>query len=515
MLNWLTLFRQPAEGVSPGQAAWARLFFLAALCGVVSYSLALIYFFPWFEEENYGPFLAAAQRLLFSVAVIVACHRVLRGKRFGVTLLTYLLIVALAVAAEWATWELRPHFRLPKLDDDSHAILRLLGFFLELPRITGVFAFLLAFALVARNLLSTRVSEDETRTSLFSGANGWSRPRMFQILTMALVLALFWDALTLASVESLFSLSLSSWPGERADDSFLIVLGNVISLLFAHAADGVLMAPTIFYEAGFGVAAMLIVVWIASRLSVSESGIGLHLGQCVKPIFQLRWRGIYRCDALSHDGVLDTAVLRWRLFRILPLTVAVHAKHWVGGLATVERVIAMARSHEVRVDSWQSSRKVKRIAFGFLVVGVASLPINAWATEYYWHKYVRDEIGFTEFHLLLNIIPVSVLMVIGATCIGLALGLMSAHHRASPRPILLLYFLLACDMIAVQRLMWLLWPAIYSIFLANRGIEPAPSLPNMQHWYAGIALAGFVHVIGGFSYLAGIIFGCRKSRSSD
>lgn len=472
-------------------------------------------------HTGYTPFVLLPELVMFLGLCFAGWggDRLRRGKSFGATITLWGCLLGLTVLASslspvpintnTALYEFRStefgyvHFGAhnDSINADMYAV---------------VFLVLALFTPIALLLLSTRKPDGalngamSSPTAAYSADGRLNRWRFARIWLGAFLIGAFWPYLNYIGYFSGLSTSPLNYPGHPESTVF----DTLAHYLFALPLTVISSFPTWLGVPLTLIPAIIICVWIAARVSVESAGVRFYLVSSSNTLLFLPWRRIGQCNLISHRELPETIVLRFRLLRFVPTAIAVHAKHWALGDALVSQIASEARRNDVTVTEWFSPRRTVYIGYSLIIAGAAVALGFLWRVAALWTSYVEGSVPLSELASVAAIGEVTALSLLPVVLIGLGLGLLSGYHRASARPALAAGWMLASTGLPSPLLHWLIWMAVYAIHTGTIGPHPHIPLPDFQGWQLCIALTGIVPAFAGAAYLAGVLTGCRRVRSS-
>lgn len=350
------------------------------------------------------------------------------------------------------------------------------------------------------------------RTRLFS-ENRAERVRalLFRI-GLCLFVAMIWPpagpATLLAEWVGLgWSLDASSWAGPVMS---WIIQQCVLILYYVLAAAAI---ATIWSP--LWAAAGIQIWWCAIRLEVTNASAIFSLAGVKHPIFRIPWDKVKRTEYISHGNKRPELILHYTTRFRIPFTIGIHAKHYADGEQAISMACKQLCKHNVPVRQYFSSRAVPWIANLLMLGGLLVALLQMWRWNDLWVPYMRPDFEFSQYGELLAPLELAVLSVLPVVLVGVALGMLSAFHRGSPRPILAGAWVLVSSFFPYPLIHWLVWIAIYAIHDAMlQPLSKMPNLsdPNWSQFYLSIDLVNLIPLFAGVAYLLGLFVGKQRIR---
>jgi hypothetical protein len=252
----------------------------------------------------------------------------------------------------------------------------------------------------------------------------------------------------------------------------------------------------------------ILLAWVTGRLQLNEKKIqiwvfGLRL-------LRVSFDRIKRCDLVFHNGNPDTAVLRARTMGFIPITLGIHAKHWQNGYQIVDQIRERCSALGITIGTWRSRRWTVWAAYGLIVCGAIVALIHELSYVRLWQPFFSPQFDMNNYWQIAAVGQTTAMTLVPVVLIGCGLGMLSAYHRAAPRPYLMALWMLLALGLPTPLLHWLVWIALYAIYTATLGFHRHAPTPNMIGWQNCFVLLSLVPAFAGASYLLGCIAGCRR-----
>ncbi|MFN8138714.1 MAG: hypothetical protein U0R49_02830 [Fimbriimonadales bacterium] len=379
---------------------------------------------------------------------------------------------------------------------------------------------LLLFVTCARVLLRPSKADYENSSTFFTATGSIAWRRVSFVVFAAFLFATMWGQSGPLSSVSYAGI------GQFGDDRmvadfaqnipFLAALvGIVAKLMFVYPLALLESVSHLLRNPEFVMPAAFILLWLGTRVSVEQQGVRFYFINSRSTLLLVKWSRVTQCNLIEHHGVVDTAVLRYRLFGLIPMAIGLHAKHWNNGTDLVAEVAAATQQSKIKTTTWVSNPIAVRAAYALLIgatlvcLGQMALWIKAWE-PFFSHDY-----DMQNFAQVANVVPLTILSLLPVCMIGVAFGLLSAYHRAAPRPMLMGFWMMVSPLLPTPMIHWLVWIAIYAIYTATLGKHPNVVPPDPKIFQAGITLLSLMPTFAGISYVIGLLTGCRRKRPAE
>ena len=325
-----------------------------------------------------------------------------------------------------------------------------------------------------------------------------------------------------------FSLSPSGEANARAHGNWLRTVGVILLcalvwlVLRAYGPMSVISMAMPFDSLGlfgafdgvlsfFAAVAMLIAL-LNERAEVNDDGVRILLAPTGWTLFRAPWSRIKRIDIVSHQTKPPSASLRHSVFWI-PVTFSVHARRYGNGAELIEQIRDHAREKGKRVQEWLVTDNAQWMAVALITWGCLAFVYMGVRQQLDWVEMSKTNYPPANFEAIAAPVYYGALSALAMSCFGAALGVLSAFHCASVRPFLLGLFLAAVAFVAPGHILhWLVWMAIYNIYMAIPSQDPVyvVASPTWQEWNWGMVLSGYAPVIGAVFYVIAVVLASRK-----
>lgn len=348
------------------------------------------------------------------------------------------------------------------------------------------------------------------RTRLFSENRAERVRTLLFLIGLCLFVAMIWPPggpATLAGqfVDQGWGLDASSWAGPVLS---WVIQWCVLILYYIMAAAAIATVWSPLWAA-----TGIQIWWCAIRLEVTNTAAIFSLAGVKHPVFRIPWEKVKRAEYISHGNNRPELILRYTTRFQIPFTIGLHAKHYADGEQAISMACKHLNRHNVPVRQYYSSRAIPWIASLLMLGGLLVALMQLWRWNDLWVPYMRPDFESSHYADLLAPIELAVLSVLPVVLIGISLGLMSAFHRGSPRPILAGAWVLTSSFFPYPLIHWLVWIAIYAIHDAMlQPLSRVPNLsdPNWSQFYLAIDLVNLIPLFAGVAYLLGLFIGKRR-----
>jgi hypothetical protein len=134
-----------------------------------------------------------------------------------------------------------------------------------------------------------------------------------------------------------------------------------------------------------------------------------------------------------------------------------------------------------------------------------------------WTAMSKTHVPLANFGDIASPVRYGLMSLLSAACFGSAFGVLSAFHVAGFRPLLLTILVLLLSVVWPGHMIhWLVWMAIYSMYMAIKFQDPSSTVssPSVNEWMTGMYLDDYVPMIAAVFYLLAVVLASRKLRSS-
>jgi hypothetical protein len=320
-----------------------------------------------------------------------------------------------------------------------------------------------------------------------------------------------------------FSLSPSGQPNARAHGNWLRTVGVILLcalvwlVLRAYGPMSMISMAMPFDSLGmfgafdgvlsFFAAVAILITLLNERAEVDEDGVRILLAPTGWTLFSAPWSRVKRVDVVRHETKPPSARLQQSVFWI-PVTFSVHARRYVNGVELIEQIYKHAHEKGKRVQQWLVTDNAQWMAVALISWGCLAFAYVCSVQHLDWIEMSKTNYPPANFEAIASPVYYGILSCLAMACFGSALGVLSAFHCASVRPFLLGLFLAATAFVAPDNLIhWLVWIAIYHIYMAIPGQDPTyvVSSPTWQEWNLGMGLSGYAPVIAAVFYVVAVV----------
>lgn len=326
-----------------------------------------------------------------------------------------------------------------------------------------------------------------------------------------------------------FKATPSGLPTGRARDSWLNVLGTCLlaalawHLIRTYGLFSMAGAPLYLnydIELPFGswdsalaflAAFAIVVVRLNERVDVDEEGVRISLAQTGWSLFRLPWKRIRRVEIVRHPKSASTAVLKG-----FPFSFSVHARRYRDGENVVDQIRNESKRRKILTAEWLVIDTAPWLAATMVAWGAMLIVYVQQAQFVDWAEFLKTNYPPADFDSIASPVRYGLLTALSTACFGTALGLLSAFHCAGVRPFLLALFVIACGAMLPGSIMhWLVWIAIFAIYMAIPFQDPTSTVPSpsMSEWNLGMGLEDYAPLIGAGFYLLAVVLASKRLRS--
>ncbi|MCH8275232.1 MAG: hypothetical protein IH851_10625 [Armatimonadetes bacterium] len=296
----------------------------------------------------------------------------------------------------------------------------------------------------------------------------------------------------------------------------LLALADVVSLLsdFVGRFTGFnyMEGPTL--PAFLGAAALLLFM-SSRRLDVNARKVSLYLGNRALTLFEVPWFRVRRIVVIEHNRHPRTAVFYYDSRFLLPFSMAIHAKRWQNGEQVIDKALDLARGYEIPIVLRRSPDFIPWLAWGVILAGLACGFVMAFLWTETMQSYADGEIGFKQVGTMPQPIRFAALITASTVLPLLGLGLLSAFHRGTGRPVLLFMYAGVLTVLPTGYAFWYVWMAIYAILTGI--LQPVTQLPHiplepLRNWELAFSMLTWSPIVGLAAYFLGVFIGQRRVR---
>jgi hypothetical protein len=262
----------------------------------------------------------------------------------------------------------------------------------------------------------------------------------------------------------------------------------------------------------FAAALAIVIVRLNERADIDERSVQITLGPTGWKLFRLPWKRIRRVEIIRRHGRPSSAVVK-----SFPFTFALHAKRYQDGEKLVCDLQTIARRYNKPTNGWSVYSNAPWLAVVLVAWGFLVFVYCHWAQTADWMEFSKTNYPPANFEAIASPVRYGLLSALAAACFGTALGSLSAFHHAGVRPALLVLFVGALAYtLPGHTIHWLVWIAIFQIYMAMRGQDPQSVVPHpsLSEWQWGMDLSEYAPIVGAIFYLLAVVLACRRIRES-
>lgn len=257
-------------------------------------------------------------------------------------------------------------------------------------------------------------------------------------------------------------------------------------------------------------------VYIAGRATLSaeltEEGVSVRsLGA---RLWSASWSGIRRVVAIRHGGADFDVVVNARAFGFVPYSFGIHAKHYAEGGRVCSSLIERCAQRGIQVEDRTSPRWVPAVAWALLIAGGG---FAVWVCDVAYigaQSYANDYPTPGNIAAMLQPMVQAALLASGVVMIGCGLGLLSAYHRGTFRPVLAgAWIWISTQFASPTHVSFLVAIAINAIHKAmEQPVVKVPdaAMPPSAQLELLVTTMQYTPVFAGVAYVIGTMVGSRR-----
>ncbi len=263
---------------------------------------------------------------------------------------------------------------------------------------------------------------------------------------------------------------------------------------------------------GFLFGAVYIVGRATMSAELTEGGVAIR--SFGAKLWSASWSSIRRVVAIEHNRPAHDVIVHARAFGFLPYSFGIHAKHFTDGARLCSSLIEACVQRGIPVERRSSPRWVPAAAWGLLIAGAG---LAFWVCDVAYiggQNYANDYPSPGNVAAMLRPMEQAALFLSAVVMIGCGLGLLSAYHRGTFRPVLAgAWVWVSVQFAEPTHLSFLVSIAINAIHKAMlQPVLPIPDAtmpPNGQLELLVTAME-YTPVFAGIAYVIGTMVGSRR-----
>ncbi len=261
----------------------------------------------------------------------------------------------------------------------------------------------------------------------------------------------------------------------------------------------------------------VLITLLNERAEVDDEGVRITLAPTGWTLFRTPWSRVGRVDIVRHETKSPSATIRRSVLGI-PIAFSIHARRYVNGEKLIDAIKSRAAAGGKRVQEWFVTDNAHLMAILLVACGTLAIVYMRTTQQMDWIEMSKTNYPPANFGSIASPLYYGFLQALAMACFGSALGILSAFHSAGFRPLLLVLYLLATRYITPDSVIhWLVWMAIFSMYLAMPGQSPDTivSHPTWQEWNWGMGLSDYAPVIGAGFYVLAVVLASRRLKSGS